>query len=267
MSIHFEELFEHIFHPIYNIEKGLQIMPVAKYEPIYREIRGEIEDGTYSFGDYLPSENAYTARFSCTRNTVRRALAMLTSEGYLLPQHGRGVQVIYRREAEKSLLSVGGIESFTEAAARNNLSYTTKVLTFKVITADEALSIKTGFDVGQELYHIVRLRRFGKKSIILDKNWFLKSETGNLNKEIAEASIYRYLEEELGMNITTSKRRVTAEEADETDRRYLDLHGLDFVLTVSGQVFNSRGIMFEYTTSRHVPDQVCFIESAVRQKI
>jgi GntR family trehalose operon transcriptional repressor len=242
-------------------------MPSSKYEPIYKEIRREIEDGTYVFGDYLPSENAYATRFQCTRNTVRRALSMLTAEGFLLPQHGRGVEVIYQRESGKSLFSVGGIESFTEAAARNNLTCSTEILKFMEITADEVLSMKTGFDVGAKLYYIERLRRFGKRAFILDTNWFLKSETEGLTPEIAASSIYKYLEQKLGMNITTSKRRVTAEKADERDKKYLSLHGLDFVMVVSGQVFNSRGIMFEYTISRHVPDQVCFVESAVRQRI
>lgn len=132
--------------------------------------------------------------------------------------------------------------------------------------ADEAISLFAGFDIGEDVFYIERVRRIGKKAIIFDTNKFLKSETEGLSREIAAASIYNYLENELGMNITTSRRRVTAQKATKKDYKYLDLGSLDFVLTVEGQVFNSRGIMFEYTQSRHVPDQVCFIESAVRQR-
>ena len=80
-------------------------MPTAKYEAIYRAIKRDIETGIYKNGDFLPSENTYTERFGCTRNTIRRALSVLTSEGYLLPQHGRGVQVIYSPQANKSLFT------------------------------------------------------------------------------------------------------------------------------------------------------------------
>ena len=69
------------------------------------------------------------------------------------------------------------------------------------------------------------------------------------------------------MTITTSRRRVTAELATERDHELLDLEHFDFVLTVVGQVFNSCGVILEYTRSRHVPDQVCFAETAVRQKV
>ena len=242
-------------------------MPAPKYEPIYKEIRNEILSGVYTFGDYLPSENEYTQKYGCTRNTIRRAIGLLSAEGLLLPQHGRGVQVIYSPETGKSLFTVGGIESFSEAASRNSLRVKTRVVGFEEVTADEKLSRKTGFDPGKELFHVQRIRMFGNKPIIFDENWFLKSEMPGLNEKIAAASIYRYLENELGMTITTSKRRVSAEKAIPEDIRYLALHGLDFVLVVTGQVFNSRGVMFEFTQSRHVPDQVCFIESAIRQKI
>ena len=241
-------------------------MPQQKYEPIYQEIKKEIETGVYQSGDFLPSENAYTEKYQCTRNTIRRALSMLTADGYLLPQHGRGVQVIYSPKDLRSLFSIGGIESFAEAASRNQIQSSTKVITFKEMKADEAISLLAGFDIGEDVYYIERVRKIGNKAIILDTNIFLQSETKGLTKEIAEKSIYNYLENELGMTITTSRRRVTAQKATKQDLKYLDLGSYDFVLTVEGQVFNSRGIMFEYTQSRHVPDQVCFIESAVRQR-
>ena len=242
-------------------------MPQSKYEPIYHSIKEDIESGIYKYGDFLPSENEYTIRFACTRNTVRRALSLLTAEGYLLPQHGRGVQVIYRPDDARSLFTIGGIESFAEAAERSGRKTTTKVVIFKQIKADEKVNLKTGFDIGEDLYYIERVRYVGKRAVIFDTNYFLMSETPGLQPSIAASSIYRYLEGTLGMTITTSRRRVTAQQATERDKELLDLNHFDFVLSVAGQVFNSRGVMFEYTESRHVPDQVCFIESAVRQKV
>ena len=242
-------------------------MARAKYEPIYKTIKDEIESGRYPYRSFLPSENEYALHFHCTRNTVRRALNMLALEGYVLPQHGRGVQVIFRPLDHRSLFSIGGIESFAEAAERNHSTAETDIVVFEEIKADKKMSLRTGFDIGAELYYIERIRKIGNKAVIFDNNIFLKSETKGLTKEIAAVSVYHYLEDELGMNITTSRRTVTAEKATKKDREYLDLEGLDFVLTVTGQVFNSRGVMFEFTQSRHVPDQVCFIESAVRQKV
>lgn len=242
-------------------------MPKSKYEQIYTEIRRKIESGDYPFGTYLPSENTFCEEYGCTRNTVRRALAVLQNEAYILPQHGKGVQVIYEKISDKNIYTIGGIESFQETIRKGGKKITTKVIFFKEIICDKQISEMTGFDEGLPLYYIERVRKVNGKKIIFDTNIFLKSETEGLTKEIAEHSIYEYLENTLHMNITTSRRRITAEKATHTDKALLDLEDYNFLLVVTGQVFNSKGIMFEYTESRHRPDQVCFVESAVRQKL
>ena len=98
-------------------------------------------------------------------------------------------------------------------------------------------------------------------------NYFLKKEVPSLTKEIAKKSIYDYIENELNITISNSRRRVYAEDANKKDHKYLDLGKYNYLLVVSGQVFNNKGVMFEYTESRHKPDLVCFVESAVREKI
>lgn len=241
-------------------------MPKSKYQDILRDIRSDIESGKYRAGDYLPSENEYAKKYQCTRNTIRRALAVLTEDGYIIPQHGKGVQVIPNEFTNRNVFTVGGIESFAEVSNRTGIPIKTKVLTFEKKICDHTLSNMTGFDEGEELYYIERVRISSGQRIILDTNIFLASETPGLTKEIAEKSVYQYFEGELGMVITTSRRMVTAERANKRDLQTMDLGTYDFVLVVTGQVFNSKGIMFEFTQSRHRPDKACFIETAVRKK-
>ena len=73
-------------------------MPKARYEGIYRELRDRIQGGVYAYQELLPTENELTGEFSCSRNTLRRALSMLTDEAYIQPIHGKGVRVIWREE-------------------------------------------------------------------------------------------------------------------------------------------------------------------------
>lgn len=241
-------------------------MPKMKYEMIYHSIKQSIENGKFPYHSYLPSEHEFIRIYDCTRNTVRRALTLLNQDGYILSQHGKGAQVIYQNDAEKNLFSIGGIESLQEATDRNNKKLKTKVIHFEETAIDEDTSLETGFDVGQEVYIVERVRIIDGEPLIHDRSIFLKSEVPNLTKKIAEKSIYQYLEEEKQIVITTSKRRVTAEKATAEDKRLLHSEKYDFVLVVSGQVFNSKGVMFEYTQSRHHPTKVCFVESALRTK-
>ena len=53
----------------------------------------------------------------------------------------------------------------------------------------------------------------------------------------------------------------------EIDEKYLNLNAGDYncMAVVSSQTYNSDGIMFEYTQSRHRPDYFRFYDNAVRK--
>ena len=241
-------------------------MPKAKYDEIYAELKTALEKGEYPYGTLLPSENTLVNQYDCSRNTVRRALAGLIDGGYIQPIHGKGVRVIYQ-PAERASFAVGGIESFQESARRNKLQIVTKVIEFSVIIVDEQLTQKSGFPIGEEVYYIQRVRFLDGKPLILDTNIFLKSLVPGLTADIAEQSIYAYVEKELGMQIITSKRTITVEHASAQDEQLLALGDYNCLAVVSSQTFNSDGLMFEYTQSRHQPDYFSFHDTATRKKV
>ena len=79
-------------------------MPKSKFESIYKELKKDIESEKLPYQSLMPSENQLIVRFSCSRNTVRRAISMLAEEGYVQPMHGRGVRVIYTKGTPTSFL-------------------------------------------------------------------------------------------------------------------------------------------------------------------
>lgn len=66
-------------------------MPV--YAKIAHELRQNINQGLYQVGDKLPTEYQLSQRFQVNRHTVRRAIALLKSEGLLRVDQGRGTFV------------------------------------------------------------------------------------------------------------------------------------------------------------------------------
>ena len=241
-------------------------MPKSKFEDIYHDLKRKVEQGDYLYGELLPSENTLIGVYDCSRNTIRRALSVLAEDGWVQSVHGKGVQVIYQ-PTEKNDFTVGGIESFRETSRRNQFTYETRVIRFQPITADEQLAKKTGFPRGTELLWVERVRVIGGKALIRDVNFFLKDAVAGLTEDAAAHSIYAYLEQELGMQIVTSKRRITVERATDTDRRNLDLQGYDCLAVVTSNTFNSAGTMFEYTQSRHHPEYFSFQDTATRKRV
>ena len=240
-------------------------MPKAKYDGIYHSIKKRIEAQDYPYQSLLPSENTLIEEYACSRNTVRRALAELVADGYVQTMQGRGVRVIYQ-PVGKTTFTIGGIETFQETARRNRLHAVTKVTKFETVIADERFAAKSGFSVGDELWSIERVRYLDGKALILDVNYFLKEFVPGLTPEIAANSIYEYIENTLGMQIITSKRRITVEHATARDEKLLDMGTYGCVAVVVNQTFNAAGLPFEYTQSRHQPDYFCFQDIATRKK-
>ena len=240
-------------------------MPKAKYDYIYRDLKEKIETESYSYQDLLPSEHILVQEYGCSRNTVRRALAELAADGYVQPMQGKGVRNIFQ-PVEQTAFTVGGIESFLESAARNHQKPKTRVLQFAELETNEKISRRTGFSVGTQLYYLQRLRYLDGIPLILDHNYFLKELIPGLTPEIAEHSIYEYLEQDLGFTISTSKRTMTVEHVTQIDETYLDMNDYNCMAVITSQPFNADGIQFEYTQSRHRPDHFQFQDVATRKK-
>lgn len=232
---------------------------------IYRDSERKNRGGTVSLSGNASSEHVLVEQYGCSRNTVRRALAELAAEGYVQPMQGRGVRNIYQ-PVDQNAYTVGGIESFKEASERNQRESITRVLQFSGITADARIEKKTGFPRGTEILYIQRLRILDGKPLILDHNYFLRELMPELTPQIAEGSVYEYLEDELGMNIATSKRTLTVEHVTQVDEKYIDLNGYNCMAVITSQTYNDEGIQFEYTQSRHHPDYFQFQDVAVRKK-
>ncbi len=241
-------------------------MPKSKYEDIYRNLKQKIESNEFASQELLPSENSLIQIYDCSRNTVRRALSRLVADGYVQTIQGKGVRNIYQ-PAEKAAFTIGEIESFRESALRNGQKAETKVVLFLEMTADEKISRRSGFPTGSELYYLQRVHYLDDRPLILNHNYFLKEPVPGLTKEIAESSIYNYLENQLHMTIVNSRRIMTVEKITEIDEKYLELNAEDYncMAVVTSYTYNSQGVMFEFTQSRHRPDYFRFQDNAVRR--
>lgn len=90
---------------------------VPHYRRLYEQLRKSILDGFYQEGDLLPSENKLCTIHQLTRPTVRKALDLLTHQGFIKKQQGLG-SIVHKLPKGIGLLSIAGT---TNSVGKKNL--------------------------------------------------------------------------------------------------------------------------------------------------
>ncbi|OBU88153.1 trehalose operon repressor [Chromobacterium subtsugae] len=232
-----------------------------KYHQIYSEIIADIDNQRFAQGDKIPSESELMRSYEASRGTVRKAVDLLQERGYVQKIHGKGVFVLKPGNIEFQL---SGIVSFQEMNERMGRKVVSRVAELARAPADAALVQATGLAEGEEIVRIKRVRNIDGENVILDVNHFVAELIPGLTEDIAAGSIYRYIEQDLGLTISYAQRTIEAQPCNDDDRRYLDLNGMDHVIVVKNLTHLYDGRLFEYTESRHRLDKFYFTDIARR---
>ena len=97
----------------------------SKYVLVYNDITTRIQSGMYPAGSRLPAENLLIREYGVSRDTLRKALAMLEQDGYIQKARGREALVLDR---DKVVFPVSGLTSFQELAVAEGYQTKTHVV-------------------------------------------------------------------------------------------------------------------------------------------
>lgn len=232
-----------------------------KYLVIYQEIASEIDQGKWQAGKLLPSENEFKELYHTSRETIRKALNLLSQNGYIQKVRGKGSIVIPRNKYD---FPVSGLVSFKELAEKMGTKPKTTVHQLSLIKPTTFIRKQLQVSTEQEVWEVLRVRDLEGDKIILDKDYLLKDNVPQLTEEICADSIYAYLEGELGLTISFAKKEITVEEPTKEDRELLDIEGYSNIVVIKNYVYLDNASLFQYTESRHRPDRFRFVDFARR---
>ena len=127
---------------------------------------------------------------------------------------------------------------------------TSNVLEFEVVPADELLSEKLQIDVGDFVYHIIRLRFLDKVPHLIDITYIPISVIPNLKLQHLKGSIYSYIENVLKLKIQSCHLTIQAALSTPLEQQYLGLKENEPYIQEEQISYLSNGSIFEYTLSR-----------------
>ncbi|GGB10043.1 trehalose operon repressor [Macrococcus hajekii] len=234
-----------------------------KYQAIYQEISGQILQGEYEFHDQLPSESILVKHYNVSRETVRKALNLLQLNGYIQKLKGKGSVVIYQ---ESTNFPFSKLISFEEINNSLGMDYETKVESFQRVSVSGHPLVKAALHLEDEadLYEVIRSRRKNGRVNIIDTDYFLADIVEGLTEEIAQQSIYAYIENELDLNISYSNKAITFEPMTDAELEIFGTVEPPYAATVRSIVHLSNAVPFQYNISKHRASEFKFVDFSRR---
>jgi GntR family trehalose operon transcriptional repressor len=232
-----------------------------KYLQIYNTIVEQIKCGEIASNTLLPSENELKEQYDTSRETIRKALNLLSQNGYIQKVRGKGSIVI---DISKFDFPVSGLVSFKELAEKMGRKPRTIVNELTLIKPNNYIKQQLQITGKDQVWKVIRTREMGGIKIILDKDYINEKYVSSLTEEICRDSIYQYLENELDLKISFAKKEIVVEEPTSEDRSLLDLEGFHNIVVIKNYVYLDNASLFQYTESRHRPDKFRFVDFARR---
>lgn len=172
-------------------------------------LRRLIEQGQITPGAVLPGELELASQLGVSRHTVRHALGVLTNEGLLRRERGRGTTVVSAnppRIIERSLSTFYAFAWETRARGARQRSF---VLERMVMPAGTDFAQRLGVPVGTELERIVRLRTADEDPLVFETAYLPRELSNVLDTTVLEReSIYDELERLHGFRITRARESI-----------------------------------------------------------
>lgn len=203
-----------------------------KYQVIYKDLEKAIHSKEYQVGDFLPTEQELVETFQVSRDTIRKALALLVEEGLVKKIHGSGSQVISQEQVN---FPVSYLTSYQELIKQQGIKSQTNVISLDKIIVDTNLSEKTGFSKSQQVWRLIRQRVVDGCASVVDIDY-----QGFCLKEI------------------------TIDNTAEQDKILIDIGKDHHVVCIRSKVYLDNGNQFQFTESRHKLEKFKFVDYAKR---
>ena len=229
---------------------------MSKYKDVYNDIKNKIKDGFLKPGEFLASESELANKYSYSKDTIRKALSILELEGYIQKIKGKNSLILERGYLKN--VSLSSLQTSQELNKAENLNIKTHLISLYIIQDDKKLIDIFHATKDNDFYKVVRTRSLDGEKLEYDVSYFDRRIIPFLSKEISQKSIYEYLEHELNLKISHSRREIKFRYATPEEKKNMDLKKYEMVVVIETYAYLSNGSLFEYGTISYRPDKFTF---------
>ena len=190
------------------------------YMQVYNSIKQEIIDGIYNVGDLLPTEPMLEKKFDVSRTTVRKAIDLLSREGFIAAKQGKGTEVLNQRTTQR----LNYVTSFSQTLVAKGYNVLTKGLHIDEVIPPKNVSLALKLGDNEKAIRIQRIQCCDEKPICLMTNYFKRSFAPNIiNDDEGFVSLYKYLYDKYGIKFDMATEYISARNSTYTEAQLLNI--------------------------------------------
>lgn len=218
------------------------------YDQIKDDLLSKIKDGTYPEGQTIPSELELAEMYGVSRPTIRQALQILVSDGYLEKCRRRGTVVTKPKVSQSFTMSISSFEDAMRLAGRLPK---TKVLVFKRERANAEVEKHLELTRDQDVFKLVRLRYADNLPNVFVESYIPCTLYPGLDSfDFNESSLYAAMDT-CGNPVMTARRRLEVIKADGAAAALLDVEAGDPLLLFHTVARDANGTAVEYSVATY----------------
>lgn len=209
--------------------------PVPLYFQVAQHLEHLIQSGELAAGTRLENEIDLADQLGLSRPTMRRAIEYLVDRGLLVRKRGVGTQVVHakmRRPVE--------LTSLYDDLAKAGRKPRTRVLSFAVEAASDALALELGIPEGTEVYAFERLRYDGAEPLAIMRNQVPAGLLELSPEALQEHGLYDLLRAN-GINMRLARQSIGARAATAAEAQSLGEKKGAPLLTMTRAAYDDRG--------------------------
>ena len=224
------------------MSKPLRRQPA--YLEIADDLRGLIESGELQPGDRLQTERELVEHYGVARMTVRHALDILQLEGLIDRKRGRTGGTFVR--VVPPLLELTRLDGFLPQLRERGQNVTSEIILAEETGATTAVAQKLLLDAGDQVHHVVRVRRVEGVPLLLEESYLPAALFPDLLERDLSQSFYELLAT-YGRRPTRKEEAVVPGVATAAEHQNLEISRNLPLLRIERTARDEAGAVVEYS--------------------
>jgi len=209
----------------------------SSHMPLYAQLKDELADrikhGTMSVGSQIQTEAELMGQYGVGRATVREAVALLVSEGYLIKRQGIGTFVANQQPS----MSFEPLISLTASLRARGVNPRNVIVCHEELVPGPELLTQLRWTAPETCTHVRRVRYAESAPLAVEDSWF-SHEFQNVGERFdLTGSLSRIIIEELKVDIARIDQIIVPRLPSAEEKTLLELQGGARVLQMDRWIY------------------------------